>query len=77
METRRVEKEKFEAEGRTDHDRIIRMPSESKGGVMETYFVVRTLFKVFIFNVCEICDDCGEELCYGLCNKFHYEEFKV
>ena len=45
METRRVEKEKFEAEGRTDHDRIIRMPSESKGGVMEIYILVINRFR--------------------------------
>ena len=40
IETKWVEKEKYETEGKIDPDRMIKMPSESKGGVMEVYIKV-------------------------------------
>merc|ERR1712096_399688 len=62
MQTRKMEKKESAGLGKKDPDRTIKLPGENKGGVREIYT--------------KICDDCGEEFCYGTCNKFQYEDFK-
>ena len=89
METRRMEKKKSAKVRKSDPDRVVKMPSESRGGVMQIYTKVfcsnkinissDTLFTFpfILINFLKICSDCGEEFCYGTCNTFNYEDFKV
>ena len=52
METRRMEKQKFEVR-KSDLDRVVNMPSESRGGVMEIYTKVPSILisnKVNVFR---------------------------
>jgi hypothetical protein len=37
METRRMEKKKSDKVRKSDPDRVVKMPSESRGGVMQIY----------------------------------------
>ena len=48
--------------GKKDPDRVEKFSYESKGGVKEIYI--------------RICDECGEEYCYGGCIKYQYEDNK-
>ena len=92
METRRMEKKKSDKVRKSDPDRVVKMPSESRGGVMQIYRKVFFIwisyrindssdtlftFPFILINLLKICSDCGEEFCYGTCNTFQYEDFKV
>ena len=48
LETRMQEKQKYEKEGKNDPDRVVKMPSQSRGGVREVYTKVKYDFLVLI-----------------------------
>ena len=76
LQTRQEEEREFASLGRKDPDRVIRLPSENRGGVREVYTKVGLSYTFFWKDICvlQICDNCGEEFCYGACMKFQYEE---
>ena len=53
----------MEAAGGKDPDIIVKNASESKGGVIEKFV--------------KVCQECGEEFCYGACIKFQYDCYQV
>ena len=62
-----------------DPDFVVRNPSESQGGVLETYITVgmNTSNITFTKYDSQTCENCGEEFCYGKCSLFDYENHKV
>ena len=54
METRRMEKQKSDKVRKSDPDRVVKMPSESRGGVMEIY--TKVLF-ILISNKINVSSD--------------------
>ena len=48
LETRMEEKQKGDKEGKNDPDRVVKMPSESRGGVREVYTKAKYGFLVLL-----------------------------
>ena len=59
LSSRREESDVLDAAGGKDPDIIVKNASESKGGVIE--------------KLVKVCQECGEEFCYGACAKFQYD----
>merc|ERR1712110_867795 len=47
---------------RSDPDRVLKLPSESKGGMLQINY--------------KVCDECLDEFCDGICAKMSFEDFK-
>ena len=63
LSSRREESDVLDAAGGKDPDIIVKNASESKGGVIEKFV--------------KVCQECGEEFCYGACIKFQYDCYQV
>ena len=63
LSSRREESDVLDAAGGKDPDIIVKNASESKGGVIE--------------KLVKVCQECGEEFCYGACVRFQYDCYQV
>ena len=82
IKSRKLEEKALKATGGRDPDITFKNPSESKGGVFETYIRVGSSSNIelevnLIDNDFKICDNCEVDLCSGCCKLFEYEDHLV
>ena len=81
MATREMEKKEVVKNGGKDPDIAVTRPSASLGGVTQKIIKVSSTVPIWSrghenYNW-KVCDDCGEDFCYGACMMFDYESHVV